>query len=69
MQLGLLERVDRMMNFVRDFWVDMFPLFQNGYEFVYIFLELATIGVLFTIMFEVPAKIFFGKKGGFFKWD
>lgn len=57
------------MSFVRDFWVEMFPQFQFGYEFVYVFLDLATIGVMFTIMFEVPAKIFFGKKGGFFKWD
>lgn len=58
-----------MMDFIRTFWVDMFPQFQYGYEFVYVFLEVATIGVMFTIMFEVPSKILLGKKGGFFKWD
>lgn len=58
-----------MTNFIRDFWIEMFPQFQYGFEFVYVFLDLATIGVMFTIMFEVPAKMLFGKKGGFFKWD
>lgn len=58
-----------MMNFVRNFWIEMFPNFQNGYEFVYVFLDFATLSVIFTIMFEVPSKMLFGKKGGFFKWD
>ncbi len=58
-----------MMDFIRDFWIEMFPHFQNGYEFIYVFLEIASISVMFTIMFEVPTKLLLGKKGGFFKWD
>lgn len=56
------------MEFIHEFWLEMLP-FLYDYEFVYIFLDFATIGVLFTILFEFPAKIFFGKKGGLFKWD
>lgn len=48
---------------IHEFWVELFPMFQNSYEFIYVFFDFATILALLTIFFEVPAAILLGKKG------
>lgn len=53
---------------IHQFWVEMFPMFTD-YQFIYVFLDLATVITLITIMFEVPTRLLLGKKGGFFKWN
>lgn len=51
------------MEFIHNFWVEMLPMFQNGYEFIYIFFDVATVFSLLVIMFEVPSCLLLGKKG------
>lgn len=48
---------------IHEFWVELFPVFQNGYEFIYIYFDVATIFTLLIIFFEVPTYLLLGKKG------
>lgn len=46
---------------IHDFWVRLFPMFQN-YEFIYVFLDIETILVLISIFFELPSLILLSRK-------
>lgn len=48
---------------IHDFWVNLFPIFKTGYEFVYVFFDIATIIFLIDLFLTVPKMLLFnGKK-------
>lgn len=48
---------------IHDFWVTLFPVFKNSYEFVYVFFDIATIIFLIDLFLTVPKILLFnGKK-------
>ncbi|MBP3707967.1 MAG: hypothetical protein J6J36_05100 [Clostridia bacterium] len=48
------------MYFIHNFWVETFPMFQNGYEFIYVFLDIATILSLIEAVIILPSCLLFG---------
>lgn len=48
---------------IHEFWVALFPIFQESYEFVYVFFDVATIIFLIDLILTVPKILLFrGKK-------
>lgn len=48
---------------IHNFWVEMFPIFQNSYEFVYVFFDIATIIFFIKLILTLPKFILLrGKK-------
>lgn len=39
---------------MHEFWITMFPVFKESYEFVYYILDLFSILALLRIFFELP---------------
>ena len=47
---------------IHQFWVDLFPIFQNSYEFVYVFFDIATIIFFFDIILYLPKMLLLGSR-------
>lgn len=45
---------------IHEFWTELFPIFQQDYEFVYIFFDIATILTLIKMFLELPRYILTG---------
>lgn len=54
------------MDFIHEFWVEMLPFLQ-GYEFIYIFLDIVTVWVLIQAVMIIPSRLLLG--GGSKIWD
>lgn len=39
---------------IHEFWTNLFPVFKNSYEFVYVFFDVATIIFLIDLILTVP---------------
>lgn len=52
---------------IHEFWVNMFPIFSESYEFIYYIFDVFSIVVLLKILFELPAWIL-GYAGREHKW-
>ena len=52
---------------IHEFWVELFPIFQNGYEFLYIYLDFATILIFIKLILTIPSMLLFRSRGDF-KW-
>lgn len=48
-----------MFEILHQFWVDMFPMF-SGYEFIYVFLDFASIYVFLELFLVLPSMLLFG---------
>lgn len=42
---------------IHEFWVQMFPIFQNDYEFVYVFFDVVSIISMIKIFFTLPVYL------------
>lgn len=40
---------------IHDFWVNMFPIFAESYEFIYYIFDVFSILVMLRVFFELPA--------------
>ena len=48
---------------IHNFWVTLFPIFKESYEFVYVFFDIATIIFLIDLILNVPKFLLLrGKK-------
>lgn len=48
---------------IHNFWVELFPIFQESYEFVYVFFDIATIIFFIDVILTLPKILLFrGKK-------
>lgn len=47
---------------IHKFWVELFPIFQESYEFVYVFFDIATIIFLIDLFLSVPKMLLFRSK-------
>lgn len=48
---------------IHEFWVNLFPVFKESYEFVYVFFDIATIIFLIDLFLTVPKILLLrGKK-------
>jgi len=47
---------------IHEFWVELFPIFQNGYEFVYLFFDISTIIFLIDLFLTVPKILLLGSR-------
>ena len=45
---------------IHSFWVELFPIFQNGYEFVYIFFDVVSILAFIEAFIVLPGRLLFG---------
>ena len=39
---------------IHEFWVELFPIFKDSYEFVYVFFDIATIIFLIDLFLNIP---------------
>lgn len=39
---------------IHNFWVELFPIFQSNYEFVYVFFDIATIIFFIDVILTLP---------------
>ncbi len=46
---------------IDSFWRELFPIFQQ-YEFIYIFLDVASILAMIRIFFNLPGMLLLGSK-------
>ncbi len=46
---------------IDSFWRELFPIFQE-YEFIYIFLDVASIIAMIRIFFNLPGMLLLGSK-------
>ena len=44
---------------IHEFWVTMFPIFKDSYEFVYTFFDIATIIFFIDLFLSVPKMLLF----------
>lgn len=52
---------------IHEFWIELFPIFQQNCEFIYYFLDVLTIISLIRAFLEIPTIILTGRmRGG--KW-
>lgn len=66
MPLVSMERIDLMLK-IHEFWIELFPIFQQNCEFIYYFLDVLTIISLIRAFLEIPTIILTGRmRGG--KW-
>lgn len=49
---------------IHNFWIDLFPMFQNGYNFLYYFLDILTIIALIRGFLVLPEFILTGRSRG-----
>lgn len=42
---------------IHEFWVELFPIFKDSYEFIYIYLDISTILILIKLFISVPSMI------------
>lgn len=47
------------MEFIHEFWIDMFPWFQ-GYEFLYVFLDIVSVLAMIEAFIVLPGYFLFG---------
>lgn len=47
------------MDFIHNFWVQVFPMFSE-YEFIYVFLDFLTIYVLLYAVIVIPGRLMSG---------
>lgn len=45
---------------IHEFWVELFPIFQDSYEFVYVFFDIATIIFIIDLFLSVPKLLLLG---------
>lgn len=51
------------MEFIHEFWVWMFPWFENGYDFLYVFLDITSVLVMIEALIVLPCYLLFGRTG------
>lgn len=39
---------------IHEFWTNLFPIFKESYEFIYVFFDIATILFLIDLFLTVP---------------
>lgn len=49
---------------LHNFWVELYPSLQNGYDFVYVFLDVLTILSLFRVISTLPTLVLTGRMRG-----
>lgn len=42
---------------IHEFWVEMFPMFQNNYEFMYLFFDVVSILAMIRVFFSLPGYL------------
>ena len=47
---------------IHSFWTELFPVFQNSYEFVYVFFDIATIIFFIDMILTLPKLLLIGGK-------
>lgn len=47
---------------VHNFWVELFPIFKDSYEFIYVFFDVATIVFLIDLILTVPKLLLLRSK-------
>lgn len=47
---------------IHNFWVSMFPIFQESFGFIYIFFDVVTIIFLIDLFLTVPKMLLLGSK-------
>lgn len=52
---------------LHEFWIELFPIFGENYEFIYYFLDILTIISLIRGFLEIPTIILTGRMRGM-KW-
>ena len=50
---------------IHGFWVELFPNFQNNYEFIYVFLDVVSVITMIRIFIELPRNLL---NGGRYLW-
>lgn len=45
---------------IHEFWVQMFPIFAENYEFIYVFFDVVSVLVMIKIFFKVPYDLLLG---------
>lgn len=48
------------MNFINEFWTDVFPQFKDNYEFIYVLLDISTIITIIRIFIMIPLNFLSG---------
>ena len=47
---------------IHEFWQTLFPIFQENYEFIYVFFDIATIIFLIDLILTIPKILVLGRK-------
>lgn len=47
---------------IDEFWREVFPMFQQSYEFIYAFLDITTIICLIRVTLKLPGALLFGSR-------
>lgn len=47
---------------IHEFWEELFPVFKNSYDFVYVFFDIATIIFFFDIVLTLPKMLLLGSR-------
>lgn len=42
---------------IHEFWVNMFPVFKDNYEFIYVFFDVVSIIAMTRIFFTLPGYL------------
>lgn len=45
---------------IHEFWVELFPVFQESYAFVYVFFDIATIIFVVDLFLNIPKLLLLG---------